>query len=157
MDCQEKRKTLGASEKWMQINHIMAALGKIDFGMKRFLNGKNDVKMLSQTLEESVPNLWASEQPLVNIVTGKEAPQEMVKTVTSLKKIGKNAMDELIARLHFRKTIPLKIHIMIALKTELRHLLQPVTRKCQPLQKMKINFSVKFLHASITKRSIYTR
>ena len=33
-------------------------------------------KMLSQTLEEWVPNLWTSEQPLVNIATGKEAPQK---------------------------------------------------------------------------------
>ena len=29
----------------------------IDCGMKRFLSDENDVKMLSQTLEEWVPNL----------------------------------------------------------------------------------------------------
>ena len=156
----------------MQINHIMAPLQKhldsvirkricsknIDCGMKRFLSGKNDVKMPSQTLEELVPNFWTSEQPLVNIATGKKAPQEMVKTVKSLKQIAKNAMNEFIARLHFKKAILLKIHTMIALKIiELYHLSQTVTKKCQPLQKMKINFSVKFLHALITKRSIYAR
>ena len=60
------RENVGASEKWMWINHIMAALrehldsviGKrtglknIDCGMKRFLSDENNVKMLSQTLEE---------------------------------------------------------------------------------------------------------
>ena len=80
----------------MRIDHIIAALREhldsvsrkrkgsknIDCGMKRFLSDKNDVKMLSQTLEEWVPNLWTAEQPLVNITTGKEAPQEMVKNVS---------------------------------------------------------------------------
>ena len=41
--------------------------------------------MLLQTLEEWVPNFWTSEQSLVNIATGKEALQEMVKNVKSLK------------------------------------------------------------------------
>ena len=31
--------------------------------MKHFLSDEKDVKMLSQTLEEWVPNLWTSEQP----------------------------------------------------------------------------------------------
>ena len=44
--------------------------------MKRCLSDENDVKMLSQILEEWVPNLWTSEQPLVNIATGKEARQK---------------------------------------------------------------------------------
>ena len=50
----------------------------IDCEMKRFSSEENDVKMLSQTLDECVPNLWTSDQPLVNIATGKESPQEMV-------------------------------------------------------------------------------
>ena len=74
----------------------------IDCGMKLFLSDENDVKMLSQTLEEWVPNLWTSEQPLVNIATGKEAPQEMVKNVKSLKPIGENAMNEFIAMFTFQ-------------------------------------------------------
>ena len=49
-------------------------------------------------MEEWVPNLWTSEQPLVNIATGKEVPQEMVKNLKSLKQIGENAMNEFIAR-----------------------------------------------------------
>ena len=71
--------------------------------MKRFLSGENDVKMLSQTLEEWVPNLWTSEQPLINIATGKEAPQEMVKNVKSLKQISENAMNEFIAVFTFQE------------------------------------------------------
>ena len=110
--------------------------------MKRFLSDKKDVKILSQTLEEWVPNLWTSEQSLVNIPTGKEAPQEMVKNVKSLKQIGENAMNEFIARFTFQETILLKIYTMIALKNRmLYHLSQPVTRKCQQLQKMKINLN----------------
>ena len=112
-----KTENVGASEKWMRINHIMAALREhldsvirkrtgsknIDCGIKRFLSDENDVKMLSQTLEEWVPNLWTSEQLLVNIATGKEAPQEMVKNVKSLKQIGENAMNEFIARFTFQE------------------------------------------------------
>ena len=112
-----KMENIGASEKWMQFNHIMAALREhldfaiqkrtglknIDCGMKHFLSDENDVKMLSEILEEWIPNLWASEQPLVNIATGKEAPQEMVKNVKSLKQIGENAMNEFIARFRFQE------------------------------------------------------
>ena len=50
-----------------------------------------------------VSNLWTSEQPLVNIATGKEVPQEMVKNVISLKQIGENAMNEIIARFTFQE------------------------------------------------------
>ena len=75
----------------------------INCGMKRFLSDENDVKILSQTLEVWVPNLWTSEQPLVNIATGKETPQEMIKKVKSLKQIGENAMNEFIARFTFQE------------------------------------------------------
>ena len=68
--------------------------------MKRFLSDENDLKMLSQTLEEWVPNLCLSEQPLVNIATGKETPREMVKNVKSLKQI---VMNEFIARFKFQE------------------------------------------------------
>ena len=110
--------------------------------MKCFLSDESNVKILSQTLQQWVPNLWTSEIPLVNIATGKEAPQEMVKNLKSLKQIGENAMNESMIALKHRK---------------LYHLSQPVTRKCQQLQKMKINLSVKFLHASIIKRSVCAR
>ena len=56
-----KTKNVEASEKWMRLNHIMAALRehldsvirkradskKIDCGMKRFLSDEHDVQMLS--------------------------------------------------------------------------------------------------------------
>ena len=58
--------------------------------------------MLSQTLKEWVPNLWISEKPLLKIEIGKEAPQEMVKHIKSLKRIGENAMNEFIARFTFQ-------------------------------------------------------
>ena len=75
----------------------------IDCGMKCFLSDENDVKMLSQTLVEWVPSLWTSEQHLVNIVTEKEAPQEMVKKVKPVKHIGEKAMNEFIARFTFQE------------------------------------------------------
>ena len=66
-----KTENVGASEKWLRINHLMAALREhldpairkrassknIDCGMKSFLSDENDIKMLSQTLEEWVPKL----------------------------------------------------------------------------------------------------
>ena len=83
----------------------------------------------------------------------KKSPQEMVKNVMFLKQIGENAMMSSSQGFNFKKAILLKIHTMIALKnTKLYHLSKPVTRKCQQLQKTKINLSVKFLHASITER-----
>ena len=124
------------------VNRKSIGSKNIDYGMKRFLSDKKDVKILSQTLEEWVPNLWTSEQSLVSIPTGKKAPQEMVKNVKYLKQIGENAMNEFIARFTFQETILLKIYTMIALKNRmLYHLSQPVTRKCQQLQKMKINLN----------------
>ena len=66
-----KTENVRASEKWMQTDHIIAALREhldsvsrkrtgsknIDCGMKHFLSDENDDKMLSQTWEEWVPNL----------------------------------------------------------------------------------------------------
>ena len=112
-----KMEIVGASEKWMRINHTMAVLREhldsvirkstgsknINCGMKRFLSDENDVKMLSQTLKEWVPNLWTSEQLLINVATGKKAPQEMVKNFKSLKQIGENALNEFIARFTFQE------------------------------------------------------
>ena len=74
-----KTKNAGASEKWMRINHIMAAFREhlnlvirkrpsfknIDCGMKPFFSDENDVKMLWQSLEEweliyrHQNNLWS--------------------------------------------------------------------------------------------------
>ena len=83
----------------------------------------------------------------------KKSPQEMVKNVMFLKQIGENAMNEFITRFQFQESNSSQDTYMITLKnTKLYHLSKPVTRKCQQLQKMKINLSVKFLHASITKR-----
>ena len=103
-----------------------------------------------------VSNLWTSEQPLVNIATGKEVPQEMVKNVISLKQIGENAMNEIIARFTFQeKNSSQNTYYDSIKKPEVESF--TVTTKCQQLQKMKKNLSVKLLHASITKRSICPR
>ena len=59
--------------------------------------------MLLQTLQEWVPNLWTSEQSLANVATGKEAPQEMIKNVKSLKQINENVMNEFITRFTFQE------------------------------------------------------
>ena len=109
-------------------------------------------------MEEWVPNLWTSEQPLVNIATGKEAPQEMVKNLNSLKQIGENAMNEFIARFTSQENNSSQNTYYDSVKnSKLYPLSQPVTRKCQQLQKMKINLSVKFLDATIIKRSVCAR
>ena len=77
----------------------------------------------------------------------------MVKNVMFLKQIGENAMNEFITRFQFQESNSSQDTYYDSIKnTKLYHLSKPVIRKCQQLQKMKINLSVKFLHASITKR-----
>ena len=88
--------------------HLYSAIQKrtysknIDCGVKRFLCDEN-VKMLLQKLQEWVFTLWTSEQPLVIIATGKEAPKEMVKNVNPLKQIGENVMNGFIGRFTFQE------------------------------------------------------
>ena len=96
-----------------------------------------------------------SYQNNLNIAIGKETPQEMVKNVKSPKQIGENMMNEFIAKFTFQENNSSENTYYDSLKKrKFYHLSQPVTRKCGQLQKMKINLSVKFLYASITKRSI---
>ena len=88
--------------------HLHSAIQKrtysknIDCGVKRFLCDEH-VKMLLQKLQEWVFTLWTSEQPLVSIATGKEAPKEMVKNVNPLKQISENVMNRFMARFTFQE------------------------------------------------------
>ena len=90
-----KTEMVGASERWMRINHTMVALREhldaliktrswnkhVDLGRKRMLSDKNDVATLSDCLTEWMPNLWNPDQPLVNIATGQKASDEMVENM----------------------------------------------------------------------------
>ena len=115
-----KTENVGASERWMRINHIMAALREhldtivrkrtlskhIDVGRKRMLNDENDVRMLTECLEEWVPDLWESDQPLVNIATGKKASDDMIENFKTTKTRGKKAMAEFVSRFTFNDKVP---------------------------------------------------
>ena len=88
----------------------------------------------------------------LNFVTGKEAPQEMVKNVKSLKQISENEMNEFIAKFTFQGNNSSQNTYYDSIKKQ-KVVSFVTTRKCQQLQEMKINLSVKLLHASITKPS----
>ena len=98
---------VGARERWMRINHIMAALSvirkrkrskQICLGKKRTLSDENDVKVLRACLDEWVPALWKDDQPLINIATGAIAPIEMVDNIKNLQEMGTQDMEGFISR-----------------------------------------------------------
>ena len=67
-----KTENAGASESWMQINHLMAALrqkldqvtrkrtfsGHVDLGRKKLLSDKQDVETLANCLFDWIPKIW---------------------------------------------------------------------------------------------------
>ena len=79
-----KTGNVGASERLMRINHIMASLIEhldvsiktrswnkhVDLGRKIILCDEKDVATLSDCLTEWMSNLWNPDQTLVNIATG---------------------------------------------------------------------------------------
>lgn len=80
-----KTENVGASERWMKINHLLAAMrdklddvtrrrsffSHNDYGRKRWELEETDIQTMKQTLNEWVPNLWEKDQHIVNIATGK--------------------------------------------------------------------------------------
>ena len=107
-----KTEDVGASERWMHINYIMAALREhldaliktkswnkhVDLGRKRMLSDENDVATLSDCLTEWTPNLWNPDQPLVNIATGQRASEEMVENVRTCQEREVEAMKKFEVR-----------------------------------------------------------
>ena len=95
-----KTENVGATERWMRINHIMATLRGhldevvrrrkvlkyIDCGERRMSDVENNVAMLTNCLQEWVPGLWNPEQPLVNIATGGKAEANMIENIKTIKK-----------------------------------------------------------------------
>ena len=91
---------VGASERWMRINHIMATFREHldalirtrswnkhdDLGRKRMLSDENDVATLSECLTEWMPNLRNPDQPLINIATAQRASEEIVDNVRACNK-----------------------------------------------------------------------
>ena len=79
-----KTENAGASERWMRINHLMAALrdkldqltrkrtfsGHIDLGTKRLLSDEKDVETLASCLFEWIPKIWENDQLIINLATG---------------------------------------------------------------------------------------
>ncbi len=79
-----KTENVGASERRMKINHLLAAMrdklddvtrkrsyvSHVDFGKKRWETEENDIQTMKKTLDDWVPNLWNKEQEIINIATG---------------------------------------------------------------------------------------
>ena len=80
----EKTENAGASESWMQINHLMTALrekldqvtwkrtfsGHVDLGRKKLLNDEQDFETLANCLFEWIPKIWENDPPIINLATG---------------------------------------------------------------------------------------
>ena len=108
-----KTENAGASERWMRINHYLAALKQhleekvrkvtkykhVELGTKRILKDESDVQRIVSGLHAWVPNLWSPTQPLMNIATGVIAPDEMVTNVTTTKERGTKAKNDFFQRM----------------------------------------------------------
>ena len=102
----------GASERWMRINHYIAALkqhleakvGKVnnsnhvEIGSKRMQEDEADVQRIVEGLNSWIPDLWSQQQPLVNISNGILATAEMTENVKSTKDRGKEARKQFFER-----------------------------------------------------------
>ena len=95
----------GASERWMQVNHFLAALkqhldlkiqrGQLsqhaEFSSIRMKKDEDHVKRVVAGIKLWVPDMWKKEQPLVNVCDGTIAFDEMVQNVLSARKPGEDA------------------------------------------------------------------
>ena len=160
-----KTENIGACEKCMRLNHIMCALREhldsiirkratskhINYGKKRSLNDEKDVTMLSETLTNWVPNLWTPYQPLVNLVTGKEAPKEMIVNVKSIKQRGEKLMDGFISRFTFNEGSPAQKTYCDTITKQKSYLsLKTSIKMIQLLQERKISLLLKCYHVMRT-------
>ena len=149
----------------MRLNHIMYALREhldstirkrttskhINYGKKRLLNDEKDVTMLSETLMHWVPNLWTPYQPFVNLVTGKEAPKEMIVNVKSIKQRGEKIMDGFISRLTFNEGSPAQKTYCDTITKQKSYLsLKTSIKMIQLLQEREISLLLKCYHVMAT-------
>ena len=79
-----KTENTGASERWVRINHLMAAFreeldqvtrkrtssGYVDLRRKRLLSDEKGVETLASCLFEWIPKIWEKDQPIINLATG---------------------------------------------------------------------------------------
>ncbi len=108
-----KTENVGASARWVRINHYLAALKQhlsdkvtndthykhVELGSKRMEKDELAVERITEGLYAWVPDLWSPSQPLMNIATGIVASDEMVRNVMTTKDRGARAMAEFIGRI----------------------------------------------------------
>jgi hypothetical protein len=108
-----KTENVGASERWMRINHYLAALKQsleqrtkvtssykhVELGAKRMKKDEDAVDRIVAGLLAWVPTLWSSSQPLINIATGIIAPSDMIRNVMTTKERGEQARREFFRRI----------------------------------------------------------
>ena len=94
-----KTENVGASERWMRINHYLADLKQhleekvqkkakpchVEFGKKHMEFDKAVIQGVVEVLYSWVPHLWTQAQPLVNLCTGDKASEQMIRNVTTTK------------------------------------------------------------------------
>ena len=102
----------GGSERWMRINHYIAALKQhletkvrkaknsshLELGSKRMQKDEADVQRIVEGLNSWIPELWSQQQPLVNICNGVLATDEMTESVKSTKRRGVEARKQFVER-----------------------------------------------------------
>ena len=107
--------------------------------------------MLSETLTNWLPNLWTPYQPLVNLVTGKEAPKEMIVNVKSIKQRGEKLMDGFISRFTFNEGSPAQKTYCDTITKQKSYLsLKTSIKMIQLLQERKISLLLKCYHVMRT-------
>ena len=107
-----KTENQGATERWMRVSHILAALKEQqnkkvykkpkfskhrELEKKRMVKDEDDVQRVVSGIETWVPDLW-NNSPLVHLSDGIVASEEMVANVLSAKENGKKGMNDFIAR-----------------------------------------------------------
>eukprot|EP00794_Sanderia_malayensis_P002186 gene2186-2488_t len=106
----EQTENNGASGRWMQINHYIAALkqhleakvrksrnsGHAELGWKQMQKDEADVQHVVEGLNSWIPELWFPIQPLVNICNGILATAELVDNVKSTKSRGTEAKNQFL-------------------------------------------------------------
>ena len=103
---------LGATERWVRINHFMAALrekmnrklGKrtkrhhVELGQARMKRDLDDVGNIQNILLSWLPQMWNSDTVITNISSGQQATDEMRDDIIDIKERGGVARDKFIQR-----------------------------------------------------------
>ena len=103
---------LGATERWVRVNHFMAAMREkmdqkirkktkrkhADLGLSRMRRDMHDVGHIKSTIDSWLPQLWSSDTPITNISSGMKATEEMRDDIVDIKQRGETEYDDFMRR-----------------------------------------------------------